>query len=306
MSDFQSRARAAAASISSMNPAEALAQSLLNDRPSIDSAVKAYMSLTAARSLSASDPNVISSSNASNKAEDIKTSLHNTLQNSDSSSGKSIEKCFFVKSKNPQQSSLLCARTLLKAINTFQIPHDAMPQKDEEKEEAARTTEKDNTDELNNLEFQVVRIVWNGLVEDKEKKPSRFLGRKSLGPIYNLIVASILDNHNDNSLPSGVDQNELICFMNEFGSLLKNAIKRKAGDGAAKHNKMQGRDDDSCLVWDSDGGKEELKRRRGRRKQKAKAANIGIQETDVSGLTIEEIPEGEEAEDKHEDDVKAT
>ncbi len=180
-----------------------------------------------------------------------------------------------------------------------------MSQEDEEKGEATSTEEKNgDDDELKNLEFQVVKIVWNGLVEDKEKKPSRFLGRKSICLIYHLILASVLDSNGDGSLPPGIDQNELICFMNEFGCLLKKAIRREDG-GASKE--MQEQDDDSCLLWDADGGKEELKRRRDRREQKAKAAKIDLQATDVSGLTIEELPEGEEeGEDQHEEDEKAT
>eukprot|EP00565_Helicotheca_tamesis_P004194 CAMPEP_0185737970 /NCGR_PEP_ID=MMETSP1171-20130828/31740_1 /TAXON_ID=374046 /ORGANISM="Helicotheca tamensis, Strain CCMP826" /LENGTH=75 /DNA_ID=CAMNT_0028409041 /DNA_START=26 /DNA_END=250 /DNA_ORIENTATION=- len=51
--NFQDRAAAAASKIISqsvLNPAEILAQSLTADQPKIDSAVKSYMSLCAARS----------------------------------------------------------------------------------------------------------------------------------------------------------------------------------------------------------------------------------------------------------------
>jgi hypothetical protein len=58
-------------------------------------------------------------------------------------------------------------------------------------------------------------------------------------------------------------------------------------------------DDDSCLLWDVDGGKEELQRRRDRRKTNAQSAKEESQaggsiESITESLTIEEIKEGDD------------
>lgn len=303
MSDFQSKARAAAASVmsSGMNPAEALAQSLFNDRPTIDSAIKAYMSLTAARSLSASgaDAGRINSSGG-----DAQDSLQRAIMGDENDHQKQ-KKCYFVKSKNAQHASLLCARALLKKTNSFQILDTHISHS---KEESTK------------LEFQVVKIVWNSLIKDENKKPSKFLGRQSLHHIYPLLeesfredVSNMMDNtesKDSNSLANGVDVEEMISFFHEFGILLKKAVERHShdpkrnaktdveGDGDDDDD-----DDDSCLLWDADGGKEELKRRRDRREKKAQAAKMTMDGTGnlssaAEGLTIEEITEEEEEEEE--------
>lgn len=235
MDNFQARAQAAASSLMSKNPAEALAQSLTNDRPTIDSAVKSYMALTSARGAS--------SNVASNKAP------------------------------------LLCARSILKTINAFQIPDD---QRDEKKDEAK------------DPELQVIKILWNGLVENG-KKPSMILGRQSLCHVYPILSQTLMDN-----IPVGVDVEEGQAFMAEFGRLLENGMKRRNASTLAEEREVMNQyDDDACLLWDIDGGKEELKRRRDRRKNNVQAAKEflnggGVIDSAKEGLTIEEIEEGDE------------
>ena len=65
-------------------------------------------------------------------------------------------------------------------------------------------------------------------------------------------------------------------------------------DGTRQHVHLM--DDDSCLLWDVDGGKEELHRRRDRRKSNAQSAKEEAQaggsiESITDALTIEEIKE---------------
>ena len=158
---------------------EQYAKSLVNDdHPKIDAAVKSYLSLVAARSAVASDIDVLP----------------------DSTSRKDIVQCTFAtSSKSPidaNRCSLMCARTLLSAINSTTIPTDfekgvdtSTINEDEEvinnEEEKMKTYMQDNT----------TKILWNRLVVqsssstgDKEKakqtKPSKILGRKSLLVAY--------------------------------------------------------------------------------------------------------------------------
>jgi hypothetical protein len=221
MDDFQARARAAAASFSSMNPAEPLAQTLMNDKPTIDSAIKAYMSITAARSWSASDPNM------------------------------------------QARNGLLCARSLSKKINSYRIPI------------ASDSEEKDDSKVM---EFGVVRILWNGLI-DKDKKPSMVLGRQTLCHIFPSILEELKEN-----IPDGVSPELFLAFIEDFGRLLDDAKKRIESPALneEKKKRVDIQDDDSCLLWDVDGGKAELKRRRDRRGN-----------AEHERLTIEEIPEDE-------------
>jgi len=255
-----------------MNPAEALAQSLTNDRPTIDSAIKSFMSLTAARNWSTSDPNI----QAATRSEYVKDSLQNAI-----CSEEHKERCFFVKSKNARMAALLCARSLLKKINSFHAP-----------------TENEEKDESKVLEFEVVRILWNGLV-DSGKKPSMIVGKQALCHLYPLILESLIDE-----APAGVDAEEARTFMEEFGRLLNGAMKRRdTSISKEEKEKMDSQDDDSCLLWDTDGGAAELKRRRDRRENNVNAVKMSFDENGnrefvsaTEGMTIEEIEEEEEEE----------
>lgn len=239
MTDFHAKALAAAASVSSQTPAEALAQSLTNATPKIDSAVKSFVALTSARAASAgSTPGMTN---------------HTMISNDDSGQ----KKCFFVKSKNPQMAPLLCARVILQKLNNFKIPDDY--------------ANDEKNDEIKNLEFQVVRILWNGLVSHG-KKPSKILGIEALHFVYPMVLQTLRD-----SIPDAVDAEEGQAFMQEFGSLLNNAINRRVTLSLTEKDRMNACDDDSCLLWDPDGGEDELKRRRDRREQNANAAKESLE-----------------------------
>jgi len=271
MTDFQQRAQQAAAKAQSLNPAEAFAQSLTCDRPTMDSAVKSFLSLTAARSLASSDPNNILLNNASIKNTSDKDKLKNALLNNIAQ-----EKCFFIKSKNPQQAALLCARQILKTINSFQIPDD------DEKSQ-------DPPDDA--LDIKVIRILWNGLIKSG-KKPSKLLGRKSLIHVYPFIL-----NDLKSASINGVDPLEVTSFMSEFGMLLNAANKRRDVSLNKKElDKLNETDDDSCLLWDVDGGRVELDRRKHRRKKHAgSVASLEEGNEDEGDCTrFEVISEGDE------------
>ena len=182
MSTFQDKARLAASAVATMNPAEALAKSLTSEQPKIDSAIKSFMSLCAARSLSGSDPNITRS-----------TSLHDAIvgteQNELNMKTGRAKKCFFSKGKNPQQAALLCARSLLKAINSFVIPPSSSSAAAAAPEEKSSDKQSSEDDEDKKFEFEVVRIVWNGLVKNGQK-PAKILGQTSLSHVFPLIKES--------------------------------------------------------------------------------------------------------------------
>lgn len=286
--DFQAKARSKAASVlsSSLSPAEALAKSLTSDRPTIDSALKSYMSLCIARSMSATDPN-----NGNN------LTTYGSIANYS-------KKCFFQKG-NPQKDALLCARSLLKAMNSFTVPErntsETSPGLDaNEKKELENEAEEEEEEEM--LEYDVVRIVWNGLIKNG-KKPSLIMGRASLLHVYPLLTEACFQNCDDgddssvNLYPNDVDIEEAQAFVHEFGNLLISAGRRKNLSLSSNTCSMSDQDDDSCLIWDADGGKTELERRRKRREYKSscilqdenKESSSCTCSAQTNGVTIEEI-----------------
>ena len=207
MSDFQQKPKIATAATNQqlLNPAEALAQSLTCDKPTIDSAVNSFLSLIVARTrrLPSLDPN----NSMLQQAQDEKK-----------------RNCFFIKSNNPRQAALSCAQMLLKTINNWKIPDE---------------------DEIinNTMEIEVIIMLWNGLIKSGGKnKPSMMLGRKSLTHVYPLII-----NKLKATSVEGVDQDEVVSFMDEFGMLLDMATERRSGAsiGAKDFNE---KNDDSCLL----------------------------------------------------------
>jgi hypothetical protein len=120
------------------------------------------------------------------------------------------------------------------------------------------------------LERQVVGLVWNGLISS-DKKPAKFLGRRSLQYVYPVILQQLLlvRAANDN------DDEDHVLFFQEFGRLLDDSIMdmRKSLSfvvGVDEKNKDDAKntDSDACLLWDADGGASELARRRKRRSQR--------------------------------------
>ena len=241
--DFPEKAKIAASKIQMLNPGEALAQSFTNDRPTIDSAVKSFMSLTAARIWSASNPNIRVVSGKG------KESIHKLIRGEAEE-----EKCFFIQSDSPKHAALKCSRALLGTINQFRVPDTG-------------NVEEEKNDDLR-MEKEVVRILWNGLIEsgDKHKKPSKLLGRLCLTHVIPWLENDLLLT----KIP-GVDDEEARIFMSEFIRLLRRANHRHGALlSQDDRSKLDESDDDSCLLWDKDGGDAELSRRRQRRETKAR------------------------------------
>ena len=178
---------------------ESYAKSLVeNDLPKIDSAVKSYLSLVAARSAVASDIDVISVSSkfksTSNGNDSAKRAMTEVVQ---------CQCTFATSTSNPMDANrcaLICARTLLATMNSTTIPSESS---DKEQASSKSNSSTNNDDKQIQMELQnnAIQILWNGLLPvkvspstetagdlDKAKqaqtKPSKILGRKSLSLAY--------------------------------------------------------------------------------------------------------------------------
>jgi hypothetical protein len=277
--EFSKSAAAAAARISSLNPAEALAQMLANDRPTIESAIKSFMSLVAARSLTSTKSDHIQSDSSSDGRDadnNTRTAGSRPKEDADSTVSSSFgqTRCVFRSGRDANKEALLCARALLQATNQFQIPQD--DNQDILSHKSASAPESTEEEEVR-LERQVVRLVWNGLISS-DQKPAKFLGRRSLHYVYPAILQQLLLVRADNN-----DDEEHVLFFQEFGRLLEEAMRKSPSFGVVntknEHDEdddtNQNTDSDACLLWDADGGAGELARRRKRRSQRVAHAKKG-------------------------------
>lgn len=234
--DMERKMQCAAVSVLSKSPTEALGISLINDIPTIGSAIKNMMSLCVARTLSSSNPN------------------ESQIEEDDTSSFK----CYFIESKNSAEAALFCARVLSKAINSFVIPENMAFDKKELSNDDCK------------MEYEVVRVVWNKLIENNQK-PTKILGLQSLIHVYPFIKESL--ESTTINFPDTVDSEEAVSFFREFGTLLEAADKHRNVSFNEKSQKDSDKedevDDDSFLLWAKDGGKAELSRRRKRREHHA-------------------------------------
>ncbi len=251
---------------------EAHAQSLVdNDSPKIDSAVKSYLSLVAARSVVASEIDVLS--------ENVKSCDHYQQLNS-----------------MDMKSALTCARKLLNGINTTLIPKMATEEVvPEEKDDDNNNTDEDHDE----IKDNVTRMVWNRLValKNKDMKPSKVFGRKTLIVVYPFIEERFRrglekdDKGLDSSAstnnaatsprscssellpaidpPLGIDKDSWISFYTEFGALLKKACQNDIEHKKEGEEGEQCKEDDSKLLWSDDKGVKELQERRDRRAKRA-------------------------------------
>lgn len=224
MSDFHTIA-SNAASNAMKNPAEALAKVLTSETPKIDSAVKSYLSLLAARGVTKNSSGNISSTAIQRNGESLAITDPMLL--------------------------LSCTRTLLGAINTFQAP---------ERVAASDKCSADEQKQFSDLEYNVLRILWNNFIKQRQK-PSKFLGRTSLLVVFPSILVELRTN-----VPhiSGLNDDQIINFFEVFSQLL---YAYSEGEMTADGEDVK--DDDSNLLWSKDGGADELSRRRSRRKDEA-------------------------------------
>ncbi|KAK1747047.1 hypothetical protein QTG54_002391 [Skeletonema marinoi] len=228
---------------------EAHAKSLVDDdTPKIDSAVKSYLSLVAARSVVASEIDVLSE-NVKSFDEQVKL---NSLD---------------------MKSALTCARKL------------------NDKEEEKDDSDNETNDETHKMMDAATHIVWNRLVENKDMKPSKVLGRKSLIVAWPYIqehfrrgvdsneectddasrnADALLRSYSTELLPAiappqGIEKDAWIAYYTEFGNLLNKACQNDEN----KQKDDEENEDDSKLLWSADKGVSELQRRQDRRTKRA-------------------------------------
>ena len=239
------------------------ARVVVEEMPKIDSAVKAFLSLVAARSAVASDIDVLPAG----------------------PSGR-VQCTFVGASMEANRCALLCARTLLATINSTLVPESP-----EKFSEDGQETCADSQEEMETT--SVTRVIWNSLVKqqstesvnaEKRKlmKPSKVLGRRSLVVAYPFIKErfrrgvhgsngtklgqkrSPIESLSDDSLPAvdppnDINADDWIAFYTEFGDLLSDACVDDSGG-------------DSKLLWSEDHGQKELELRREKRAQRVKDA----------------------------------
>lgn len=259
---------------------EAHAKSLVDDdTPKIDSAVKSYMSLVAARSVVASEIDVLSA-NVKSLDEQVK------LNSMD------------------MKSALTCARKLLNCINTTVIPK--RNNTEEEKEESDDVS---SDEERQKMMDATTTIVWNRMVENKDVKPSKVLGRKSLLVAWSYIeerfrrgiesnkeYADVPSRNVDTFLlsysieilpaiapPQGIEKDSWIVFYTEFGKLLIKACQ----NDESKQEDDGDDEDDSKLLWADDKGVKELQRRQERRARRAE----GLTQSNKDQYVVEKVAE---------------
>jgi hypothetical protein len=187
MDEFQRKARAAAASFSSMNPAEALGQSLMNDNPKIDSALKQFVSIIAARGWTAPAPG--DDRNAPNEQA----------------------RAGFV--------AMRCAGTLSKKINSYRIPTRSDDDNGNDSNE--------EKDESKVLELEVVRIVWNGLADKGKKPSMFLGKQSLRHVYPSILAELNANANANANAPKNVDPEQFLAFLDEFGRLLDRATNRK-------------------------------------------------------------------------------
>ncbi len=225
-----------------------MTEAIARDRPTIDAAVKSFISMVCARSMSASATDAISHNkvmmgiipslqkssiseekptNDSNKSGDDKTKTKN--------------------SPSVQQQVLEVARCILKSVNSYTFPiQDTVAYSMAEKP----GTSDQKKEEL--LELSVVARLWNGLVQS-EQKPSRFLGKRALKLAWKKMnMEAALKASDDETILERQTE-----WLQQFETLLFASIQPLPSDVQT--------DDDAALLWAPDGGAAELAKRRQRR-----------------------------------------
>ena len=276
----------------------ALTQTLASDRPTIDSAIKSYISLVLSRNMTASatDAAKVNSSaahnallgivNASNPSSSI-TSSTGALPPSTATSTPSSSST----RTSVQQNVLSFARVLLGSMNSYEFPiHQTVLS--EMSSKPGMTPEKQQ--EL--IELSVVARIWNGLIASNPKqKPSRFLGRRSLQHVWNNLELESKFKENMVSKDDSVLLSQQLQWLQEFETLLFQ-------NNEQQDQEEEDIDDDSQLLWGADGGQNELLKRQTRRNQAAalrRRNNDSNDEdnnnnNDADTITITGIPKIEE------------
>ena len=228
-----------------------ITEELAKDRPTIDAAVKAFISLATARSMteSASDRVVNHATTVLGIAPEhsgtvtvpatAAPAIPETATDMDTVSDDASL-------KSTLQDALTVVRAIVKAVNAHKFPLQHVL--------ATTYTTRPNLTEEKRLQYvrlSVVARLWNGLVES-EQKPSRFLGRKALRYAWKDLEITLPPSNDD----SGAEKRQQ-AMLKHFETLLFH--QSSTTDDVSVN-------DDSALIWAPDGGQQELAKRRERRK----------------------------------------
>eukprot|EP00980_Cylindrotheca_fusiformis_P022444 scaffold9308_cov115-Cylindrotheca_fusiformis.AAC.7 len=241
-----------------------MTESLAQDRPTIDAATKSFISLICARSLTASATDEASSIPQTSENPNGNTLL-GLLPANDGSSGQQNDGTSSSRSSTPtvQQQVLQVARSILQATNAYTFPvHCTVATSMGEKPGTSAEKKKEF------LELSTTAQLWNGLVQSNQK-PSRFLGRRALRHAWkNNLRADInsklqetaaQNNKTDAEAEEAIVQRQTLWLL-DFERFLFHVPDPNSSPTV---------DDDAALVWDADGGKQELAKRRDRRQAEA-------------------------------------
>lgn len=268
-----------------------MTQSLAQDRPTIDAAIKSYISLTCAKALTASatDDVVMGEAAAESTTSTIpldqasKTTLlgfipSSGLARNSTSTGttNNATSDATVTNNNKtggsvQQHVLQLARIILQTLNQYTFPiHCTVAN------ETAQKPGLSQNQQYILLELSIASQLWNGLVQSKQK-PSRFFGRKALKHAWKhqlgdeiltklkSTTTTTTSSISPDVLQQQQQQQQQLQWLSEFEKLLfSEAIEVSAGTATDLDQ-----DDDSALLWAADGGTAELAKRRTRRQQAA-------------------------------------
>jgi hypothetical protein len=227
---------------------------LANDRPTIDAAVKSFISLVTARSLTAS------------ATDTSTTNILLGIVHNNSNSNVSPEKS---NSVSTQQQVLRLARAILSTINAFQFSlQDTVATTMAEK--SSLTPEK----KQQWIELGMTARLWNGLVQS-EQKPSRYLGRRALKVAWPRLdvkskILSQTSKGGDNNSKNEEEDATMVAIRERQLQWLQQFETLLFQDEPMSPVNAQEEDDDSALLWSPDNGATELAKRRQRRQDAAK------------------------------------
>jgi hypothetical protein len=227
----------------------AMTQSLAQNRPTIDAAVKSFISLICARTITASATDDAAATSLQKQAGETTDRILIGLvpANGSSPNGQTV-----------QQQVLQVARTILQAMNVYTFPvHCTVASSMGGK----LGTNAEKKKEL--LELSIAAQLWNGLVQSNQKPP-RYLGRRALKHAWK------------NNLKEDIDC-KLQAQQQEQSSEKQQAILQRQKYWLQEFERLLfhvpnpslEQDDDSALIWNADGGKMELAKRRERRQAAA-------------------------------------
>lgn len=248
--------------------------SLAQDRPTIDAAVKSFMSLICARSLTTATtttakilPPPVSSSSSSD--QEVQTQSQQLV---------------VVPSNAVQPLVLQLARAILQSVNAYTFPIHSTVAHVRAEHSTTKPTTMQKKPPSYYVELSVVARLWNGLVESNQK-PSRYLGGKALKHAWKdlNITENLVDilqkNTNVDNDRNRFDEMALCQqWLNEFEQHLNSCHPLPKSTTTSSTNESSidektddnGKDDDAALIWAPDGGKAELAQRRQRRQDSAK------------------------------------